>query len=61
MLYEVITMAMAGIQIGDVILEVNRVTITSVSKFYNIFSRAKGRVLLLLYRQGATLYLLLEK
>ena len=51
----------AGLQSGDVILEVNRVTIDSVSRFQQIFSAARGRVLLLTYRRGSTLFMIFNK
>jgi serine protease Do len=51
----------AGLQSGDVILEINRVTIDSVSRFQQTFSAARGRVLLLVYRRGSTLYMIFNK
>jgi serine protease Do len=51
----------AGLRVGDVILEVNRATITSVRRFTHMFTAASGRVLLLVYRQGSTLYMILNK
>ncbi len=53
--------ARAGLQAGDVILEVNRVTIDSVSRFQQSYSAARGRVLLLVYRRGTTLFMILNK
>jgi serine protease Do len=53
--------AQAGLQAGDVILEVNRATIASVSRFSQIFSAASGQVLLLVYRRGGTYYTILNK
>ncbi|MFH1132305.1 MAG: DegQ family serine endoprotease [Pseudomonadota bacterium] len=53
--------AEAGLQPGDVILEVNRVTIDSVKRFSQLFAAANERVLLLVYRQGSTSYLILPK
>ena len=53
--------AMAGLQPGDVILELNRVTINSVSRFQQLYAAARGRVLVLVYRQGSAFYLLLPK
>jgi serine protease Do len=52
--------AAAGLQAGDVILEVNRVTITSVGRFSQILAAARGQVLLLVYRRGGTLYTILN-
>jgi len=51
----------AGLQTGDVILEVNRVTIDSVSRFQQIFSVARGKVLLLVYRHGSTAFMIVNK
>jgi serine protease Do len=53
--------ARAGLRQGDVILEVNRATIKSVNRFNRLFSQAKGRVLLLVYRRGSTMFLILNK
>ena len=53
--------ARAGLRPGDVILEVNRVTINSVRRFNKLYSASKGRVLLLVYRQGSTMYMILNK
>lgn len=51
----------AGLRPGDVILELNRVTIDSVRRFNQLYSEARGRVLLLVYRKGVTNYLFLPK
>jgi serine protease Do len=51
----------AGIRSGDVILEINRRPIKDVEQFATLYKRAKGRLLLLVYRNGSTLYLLLSK
>jgi len=51
----------AGLQPGDVILEVNRVKIGSVSRFSQLFAAARGQVLLLVYRRGVSQYLLIHK
>jgi serine protease Do len=53
--------ARAGIQPGDVILEVNRATIDSVSRFNQSFAAARGQVLLLIYRRGSTVFTILNK
>ncbi len=53
--------ARAGLRPGDVILEVNRVTINSVRRFKKLYSASKGRVLLLVYRQGSTMFMILNK
>ena len=53
--------AMAGIRTGDVILAANRAKITSVRRFHNILRAARGQLLLLVYRQGSTLYMILRQ
>ena len=53
--------AQVGLRPGDVILQVNRVSIDSVSAFTQLYERAAQRVLLLVYREGATFFLLLPK
>jgi serine protease Do len=53
--------AQAGLQPGDVILQVNQVNIDSVSGFTHQYERAAQRVLLLVRREGATFFLLLPK
>lgn len=50
--------ALAGIQPGDVILEANRAKIDSVGRFHQILSSTKGRLLLLVYRRGSTLFMI---
>ena len=51
----------AGFQVGDLILEIDRKKIDSLETFKNVYKRARGKILLLLYRQGATMYLALRK
>lgn len=53
--------ARAGIRPGDVILELNREAVRSVGQFSRLYDRAKGKVLLLIYRSGSTIYLLVTK
>lgn len=49
----------AGLQVGDVIQEVNRRRVTNVSEFRNIIqSQPKGRALLLLVRRGENSFFL---
>ncbi len=53
--------AMAGLQSGDVIQEVDRVRVSSVSDFERAMRRSPGHtVLLLVNRQGSTTYLAIE-
>jgi serine protease Do len=51
----------AGLQPGDVILEVNRATIDSVGRFNQLYQGSRGRVLLLVHRRGSTMYVILSK
>jgi serine protease Do len=51
----------AGLEAGDVILELNRVKIDTVSRFSQLFSAARGQALLLIYRRGFSHYLLIRK
>jgi serine protease Do len=53
--------ARAGLRSGDVILEANRVKMSSVRRFTQVYKRSRGRVLLLVHRRGSTLFLLLPK
>ncbi|MCA9671508.1 MAG: Do family serine endopeptidase [Myxococcales bacterium] len=53
--------AAAGIRAGDLIGEVNRKAIASPSDFSREFAAAKRKVLMLVFRQGSALYVLLEK
>lgn len=49
--------ARAGLQIGDVLLEVNRRPVGGVGDFQKLLQLAKGRILLLVWRDGAAFYL----
>ncbi len=51
----------AGLQVDDVILEINRQIATNPLQFSTIYKKATGKVLLLVYRMGSTMYVLLEK
>jgi serine protease Do len=53
--------AAAGLRPGDVILQANRAKIDSVRRFSKIYAAAHKRVLLLVYREGSTVFLLLPK
>jgi serine protease Do len=53
--------ASEGLRPGDVILEVNRNPVDSVQKFNQVYGQSGSRVLLLLYRDGSTMFLLLSK
>jgi serine protease Do len=51
----------AGLSAGDVILEINRQPVSDPLQFATLYREARGKVLLLVYREGSTMYLLLEK
>jgi serine protease Do len=53
--------ARAGLRPGDVILELDREAIRSVGQFTRLYDRAEGKVLLLIFRSGSTMYLLVTK
>ncbi len=50
-----------GLQPGDVIIEVNRQPVTSLEAFQKTYKSSKQNLLLLVYRQGSTVYLMLRK
>jgi serine protease Do len=50
-----------GIQPGDVILQADRKPVESPAKFTEIFRAAGDRVLLLIWRGGDTLFVVLKK
>jgi serine protease Do len=53
--------AQAGLQPGDVILEVNRARMDGVRRFSQILRAARGDILFLIYRQGTTLYVMVDR
>jgi serine protease Do len=53
--------AASGLRPGDILLEINRQPIQSAQQFVQLYRRATSRVLLLVWRQGSTLFLLLGK
>jgi serine protease Do len=53
--------AKAGLRPGDVILELNRAPVDSLSKFRELYEKASGDVLLLVHRRGSTVYLVVRK
>jgi serine protease Do len=53
--------ARAGLRPGDVLLEVNRKPVGSAREFGDAYAKAKGNVLLLVHRRGATLFLVLKR
>jgi serine protease Do len=53
--------ARAGLRPGDVLLEVNRKAIGTVREFEDIYGKTKGNVLLLLYRGGSTVFVVVRR
>jgi serine protease Do len=53
--------ARAGLRPGDVLMEVNRKPVTSVKEFEELYGKAKGNVLLLLYRGGSTVFVVVRR
>jgi serine protease Do len=53
--------ARAGLRPGDVLMEVNRKPIASVRDFQDSYAKARGNVLLLLHRHGATVFVVVKR
>jgi serine protease Do len=53
--------ARAGLRPGDVLLEVNRKPVGSVREFEELYGKSKGNVLLLLHRQGSTVFVVVRR
>jgi serine protease Do len=51
----------SGVRPGDVIVEINRSPVKSVEQFGKLYQAATGKLLLLIYRDGNTMYVLLER
>jgi serine protease Do len=50
-----------GLQPGDIILQVNRTAIKSARQLDEEYKKAKGKLALLLYRDGSTVYVVVTK
>jgi serine protease Do len=53
--------ARAGLRPGDVLLEVNKQRIEGVEKFKDVYGRSKGATLLVVSRQGRTIYMVVRR
>jgi serine protease Do len=53
--------ARAGLRPGDVVLELNRKPVKSAGQLTRGYKATRGKVLLLIYRRGSTMYLMLSK
>jgi len=53
--------AKAGLRPGDVVLELNRVSVDSLAKFKEQYAKASGDLLLLVQRRGGTVFLVVRK
>jgi serine protease Do len=52
---------LAGLRPGDVILEVNRQRVANLQTFKDAYARSKKNALLLLYRDGGTIYVVVKR
>ncbi len=53
--------ARAGLRPGDVVLEVDRKRVDSVAAFQSLWRQSKGRTLLLVEREGSSIYLVVKR
>jgi serine protease Do len=53
--------AKAGLRPGDVVLELNRAPVDSLTKFKELYGKASGDVLLLVHRHGQSVFLVVRK
>jgi serine protease Do len=53
--------ARAGLRPGDLLLEVNRKPVSTVRQFEELYGKSKGNVLLLMYRQGNTFFVVVRR
>jgi serine protease Do len=53
--------AAAGLRPGDIVLEVNRQKVDSAERFKQLYSSAKGNVLLLVHRGGSSIYVVARR
>jgi serine protease Do len=51
----------AGLREGDVILEFGRQPVQSAAQFANLYLRASGKILVLVFRKGTSMYMLMQK
>ena len=53
--------ARAGLRPGDVLLEVNRTPVDNLQKLQELYSKAKGNVVLLINRHGTTVFVVVRR
>ena len=53
--------ARAGLRPGDVVLEVQRQKVDGVERFKQLYAKSKGSILLLLHRNGSSLFLVVRR
>jgi serine protease Do len=53
--------ARAGLRTGDVVLELNRQRVTSVQSFKDAYAKTQRAALLLVFREGATVYVVVKR
>ncbi|MDJ0763628.1 MAG: DegQ family serine endoprotease [Myxococcota bacterium] len=51
----------AGLKPGDVLIELNKMPIQSVPAFTELYRKSKSNILLLIYRDGSTMYLVFRR
>jgi serine protease Do len=53
--------ARAGLRPGDVLLEVNRTPVDNLQKLQELYSKAKGNVVLLIHRHGTSVFVVVKR
>jgi S1-C subfamily serine protease len=53
--------AAAGIRTDDVIAEINRQPVANAAQFERLYKQTRGKLLLLVVREGGAMYLMLDR